>query len=318
MPRPHLTDRLERGTRSKLTLVSAPAGFGKSTLIAEWLDLGGCRIGHGVALARCRRQPARRILDARDRRAADGGPRRRREGADTPRIVRPVDRGRPGSVAQRPQRAARRPRAGPRRLPRDRRGRDPGRHGVPARASAGPGSPGDRHARRSGAAPGSPPRARRPGRGPRGRSALHGRRSRCAPQRGHDARADGPGCRSPGGPDRRLDRRHPAGRALDAGARRHRRLHQALCRRRPLHRRLPRRRGPRAPVGTGSHVPAGNLDPQPAQWLTDRCRHRSGGWQGDAGGARATEPAPRPPGRPPGVVPLPPPVRRRAPGAPAR
>ena len=39
VPRPHLTDRLERGTRSKLTLVSAPAGFGKSTLIAEWLDV---------------------------------------------------------------------------------------------------------------------------------------------------------------------------------------------------------------------------------------------------------------------------------------
>ena len=37
MPRPHLTDRLERGTQSRLTLVSAPAGFGKSTLVAEWL-----------------------------------------------------------------------------------------------------------------------------------------------------------------------------------------------------------------------------------------------------------------------------------------
>ena len=35
--RPHLTDRVQRGTRSKLTLVSAPAGFGKSTLLAEWL-----------------------------------------------------------------------------------------------------------------------------------------------------------------------------------------------------------------------------------------------------------------------------------------
>ena len=35
--RPLLTDRVRRGTRSKLTLVSAPAGFGKSTLLAEWL-----------------------------------------------------------------------------------------------------------------------------------------------------------------------------------------------------------------------------------------------------------------------------------------
>jgi LuxR family transcriptional regulator, maltose regulon positive regulatory protein len=35
--RPHLTDRVQRGIHSKLTLVSAPAGFGKSTLLAEWL-----------------------------------------------------------------------------------------------------------------------------------------------------------------------------------------------------------------------------------------------------------------------------------------
>ena len=39
VPRPHLTDRVQRGTRSKLTLVSAPAGFGKSTLLAEWLGV---------------------------------------------------------------------------------------------------------------------------------------------------------------------------------------------------------------------------------------------------------------------------------------
>ena len=37
--RPHLTDRVQRGTHSKLTLVSAPAGFGKSTLLAEWLGV---------------------------------------------------------------------------------------------------------------------------------------------------------------------------------------------------------------------------------------------------------------------------------------
>ena len=37
VPRPRLSERLTRGTESKLTLVSAPAGFGKSTLLAEWL-----------------------------------------------------------------------------------------------------------------------------------------------------------------------------------------------------------------------------------------------------------------------------------------
>ncbi len=37
VPRARLSERLSRGAESKLTLVSAPAGFGKSTLVAEWL-----------------------------------------------------------------------------------------------------------------------------------------------------------------------------------------------------------------------------------------------------------------------------------------
>jgi len=36
--RPQLAERLGRGIGSKLTLISAPAGFGKTTLLAEWLD----------------------------------------------------------------------------------------------------------------------------------------------------------------------------------------------------------------------------------------------------------------------------------------
>ena len=35
--RPRLLERLRRGAESRLTLVSAPAGFGKTTLLAEWL-----------------------------------------------------------------------------------------------------------------------------------------------------------------------------------------------------------------------------------------------------------------------------------------
>jgi len=35
--RPRLSERLDRGTASKLVLVSAPAGFGKTTLLTEWL-----------------------------------------------------------------------------------------------------------------------------------------------------------------------------------------------------------------------------------------------------------------------------------------
>jgi LuxR family maltose regulon positive regulatory protein len=37
VPRPRLSDRLCRGAEAKLTLISAPAGFGKTTLLAEWL-----------------------------------------------------------------------------------------------------------------------------------------------------------------------------------------------------------------------------------------------------------------------------------------
>src|ERR1700730_831235 len=35
--RRRLSERLNAGAQSKLTLVSAPAGFGKTTLLAEWL-----------------------------------------------------------------------------------------------------------------------------------------------------------------------------------------------------------------------------------------------------------------------------------------
>jgi LuxR family maltose regulon positive regulatory protein len=37
VPRPRLTDRLNEGVKRKLTLVSAPAGFGKTTLLGEWI-----------------------------------------------------------------------------------------------------------------------------------------------------------------------------------------------------------------------------------------------------------------------------------------
>ena len=38
--RPRLTERLNAGLHRKLTLVSAPAGFGKTTLLSEWI--AGC------------------------------------------------------------------------------------------------------------------------------------------------------------------------------------------------------------------------------------------------------------------------------------
>ncbi|GAF71880.1 unnamed protein product, partial [marine sediment metagenome] len=38
VPRPRLIERLNEGLHRKLTLISAPAGFGKTTLVTEWLD----------------------------------------------------------------------------------------------------------------------------------------------------------------------------------------------------------------------------------------------------------------------------------------
>jgi LuxR family maltose regulon positive regulatory protein len=40
VPRPRLIEQLNAGRHRKLTLVSAPAGFGKTTLITEWLNSG--------------------------------------------------------------------------------------------------------------------------------------------------------------------------------------------------------------------------------------------------------------------------------------
>src|SRR5215212_6727603 len=40
VPRPRLVAQLNEGLHGKLTLISAPAGFGKTTLASEWL--AGC------------------------------------------------------------------------------------------------------------------------------------------------------------------------------------------------------------------------------------------------------------------------------------
>ena len=63
VPRPRLTERLDRGTASKLTLVSAPAGFGKTTLLTEWLAAGPAepadeRLAAWLSLDRADNDPA--------------------------------------------------------------------------------------------------------------------------------------------------------------------------------------------------------------------------------------------------------------------
>ncbi len=41
VPRAHLVERLQQGMDRALTLISAPAGFGKTTLLAQWLAQSG-------------------------------------------------------------------------------------------------------------------------------------------------------------------------------------------------------------------------------------------------------------------------------------
>ena len=61
--RPRLSERLDRGAVSKLMLVSAPAGFGKTTLLTEWLAAGpvastGERLAAWLSLDRADNDPA--------------------------------------------------------------------------------------------------------------------------------------------------------------------------------------------------------------------------------------------------------------------
>ena len=48
--RPRLLEQLNTGPQRKLTLVSAPAGFGKTTLLSEWNHRrGAVTAPHGLA-----------------------------------------------------------------------------------------------------------------------------------------------------------------------------------------------------------------------------------------------------------------------------
>ena len=41
VPRPRLSEQMIDGLHRKLTLISAPAGFGKTTLVSEWVQAMG-------------------------------------------------------------------------------------------------------------------------------------------------------------------------------------------------------------------------------------------------------------------------------------
>ena len=56
--RPRLSGPLSRGSDARLTLISAPAGFGKTTLLTAWLDAATDRSVAWLSLDRGDRQPA--------------------------------------------------------------------------------------------------------------------------------------------------------------------------------------------------------------------------------------------------------------------
>src|SRR5690349_10221390 len=59
--RPRLIERLNAGLHHKLTLISAAAGFGKTTLVSEWVD-GGQRPTAWLSLDEGDNDPARFLM----------------------------------------------------------------------------------------------------------------------------------------------------------------------------------------------------------------------------------------------------------------
>ncbi|GAA1646392.1 LuxR C-terminal-related transcriptional regulator [Kribbella alba] len=57
VPRPRLADRLGGSAKPRLTLISGPAGFGKTTLLAAWAGQAGCRVAW-VSLEETEQEPA--------------------------------------------------------------------------------------------------------------------------------------------------------------------------------------------------------------------------------------------------------------------
>ena len=187
--RPRLSRILCRGAEAKLTLVSAPAGFGKTTLLAAWLAPGRRRRSVAwLSLDESDSQPAlfwTYVITALQR----GGARRRARASwrcCSPR--QPPIETVLTTLLNELGAAAGRPRPGPRRLPPRRR---PGHRSRAWRSCSSTcrrrctwciSTP-----RRPRPAAGPAAGAGRAGRGPRRRPALHARRGRRLPQRGRPA-----------------------------------------------------------------------------------------------------------------------------------
>ncbi len=226
--RRRLAERLDARSPASLTVLSAPAGFGKTTLLTAWLAAASAR-GTAVAwlsLDRERQRP-RAVLDLRRERCAGRPAGRRQHGGAAARVVR-TDRDRPRRAAQRHRGRAGRCRARPGRLPPRRLAARPRRHHVPARAPTGPVAGGARDARRPAAPAAAAARTRRAGGDPGRRPAVHLGRGRRVPHRLDGPRPERGRRPRARGPHRGLDRRTATGRLVVAGSPRCQRVHRGL------------------------------------------------------------------------------------------
>ncbi len=273
--RPRLTERLNEGLHRKLTLISAPAGFGKTTLLGEWV-------------AGCERPAAWLSLDE-----ADNDPTRFLAYlvAALQTIAPNIGEGVLG-VLQSPQ-----PPPTESILTTllneiatieddlvlvlddyhviDARAVDDAlafllEH-LPPRMHLVIATREDPHL----------PLARLTRPGPVGRTAcrgpaFHPLRGRRVSRRGDGPEPLGGRHRCTGRPHRGLDRGAPAGGALDAGARGRCRVHQGFRRRQPVRRGLSGRRGPATSARTCPELLAPNLHSRQVEWSAVRCRHRPG------------------------------------------
>jgi LuxR family maltose regulon positive regulatory protein len=226
--RPRLSERLNRGAASKLTLISAPPGFGKTTLLAEWLASAPAR----------ERSAAWLSLDSSDNQPT----------SFWPYLIAALQTVLPG-VGARALALLQEPQAPPIETV------------LATLLNELSGAPNDivlvlddyhevdTHDIQGGmafllehlphqlhlvvttrAAAGPPAGARRARRDPCRRSALHRRRGRRVPKRRDGPRPGRPGHYGAGRAHRGLDRCPTAGGAVDAGPRRRRRLHRRLRR----------------------------------------------------------------------------------------
>ena len=312
--RPRLAD-VVRGTAppGSLTLVSAPAGFGKTTLLADVVGTRDDDAPRAVAWVSldARDADARRFWSYALQALESARPGLGGERAGAAGRARGAARGRPHAGDQRAERPPGRRHTRPRRLPPGRRAGGRGRHGLPPRPPAVLAAARPQHPRRPGPPPLPAARPRPARRGPRERPALLRRGGRRLPQRRPGPRARRGRRRRAGDPHRGLDRRPAARGAVPARPAGPDGLHRRVRRGRPVRRGLPRRRGARPATAAAAPLPARHLRPRAADRDAVRRRHVAARRGRGAGVPRTPQPAPRPPGQPAPLVPLPPPVRRR-------